>query len=185
MGEGNAVSDGDLNARVKDLEARLAVFEERDGRVNILLFSGEFDRVLAALYMASGALAMGKEVSMFVTFWGFDIIKKPAMSLKGKGFLEKMMLRMRPAGMDGLPTSQMNFMGIGPKLFAYMMRNKRIQSIAPVFEQCREMGLTIVACSTTMALMGLKEEDLIGGVQIGGVGTFLGNSFNSQVTVFM
>ncbi|MHB8835997.1 MAG: DsrE/DsrF/DrsH-like family protein [Candidatus Methylomirabilia bacterium] len=185
MEEENTVSEGDLSARVKELEARLAVLDERDGRVNILLFSGEFDRVLAALYMASGALAMGKEVSLFVTFWGFDIIKRPSMSMKGKGFLERMMLHMRPKGLQGLPTSQMNFMGIGPKLFAYMMRSKSIQSVEPIFETCRDMGLKIVACSTTMALMGLKEEDLIDGVQVGGVGTFLGNSFNSQVTVFM
>ncbi len=185
MEEGDTVNEGDLSARVKELEARLALQEEREGRVNILLFSGEFDRVLAALYMASGALAMGKEVSMFVTFWGFDIIKKPTMSLSGKGFLEKMMLRMRPMGMHGLPTSQMNFLGIGPKLFAYMMRGKKIQSVEPIFATCREMGMKIVACSTTMALMGLKEEDLIDDVQIGGVGTFLGNSFKAQVTVFM
>jgi peroxiredoxin family protein len=112
----------------------------------MVLFSGDFDKVMAAFIIANGALAMGKEVTMFVTFWGLDAIKKPTMGTAGTNILEKMVTMMRPKGPTKLPTSKMNFGGIGPKLFQYMMGKKNVEPLSSLIEMAREFGLRIVAC---------------------------------------
>src|SRR3989304_3864139 len=98
------------------MEARLAKLEKNSSQLTMVVFSGGFDQAMAAFIIATGALSMGKEVSMFVTFWGLDAIKKPAFSTAGRNILEKMVLWMRPKGPLKLGTSQMNFGGIGPGL---------------------------------------------------------------------
>jgi len=107
----------------------------------MVLFSGDFDKVFAAFIIASGALAMGKEVSMFVTFWGLDAIKKPEMKTTGRQLLEKMVLWMRPKGPLKLRTSKMNFGGIGPRLFRYMMGQKERRTPFVLIEMSRELGI--------------------------------------------
>ena len=106
----------------------------------MVLFSGDFDKVMAAFIIANGALAMGKEVTMFVTFWGLDAIKKPTMGTAGKNILEKMVTLMRPKGPAKLPTSKMNFGGIGPKLFHYMMGKKNVEPLSSLIDMSREFG---------------------------------------------
>ncbi len=175
----------ELADKIRSLEERLAELEKKPGQLTMVLFSGEFDLAMAAFIIANGALAMGKEVTIFVTFWGFDIIKRPDLRLKGKGFLEKMVLWMRPKGATNLATTRMNFGGIGPRLFDYMMKKKNIQSLRSLIDTSLELGVRIIACSTTMALMGLDKEDLIEGVEIGGVVTFLGSAYDSQTTLFL
>jgi peroxiredoxin family protein len=151
----------------------------------MVLFSGDFDKVFAAFIIATGALAMGKKVCVFVTFWGLDAIKKPVMKTAGRQFLEKMVLWMRPKGPDKLGTSKMNFGGIGPRLFRYMMGKKNIESLPSLIGLAQEMGIKIVACQMSMDVMGVKQEDLLDGIEFGGVATFLSDSFSSNTTLFI
>ncbi|HEY6010233.1 MAG TPA: DsrE/DsrF/DrsH-like family protein [Nitrospirota bacterium] len=179
------MEQSDLAKKVQELEARLAKIEKNSSQLTMVLFSGDFDKVMAAFIMATGALSMGKEVSMFVTFWGLDAIKKPAFSTAGRNMLEKMVLWMRPKGPLKLGTSEMNFGGIGPKLFRYMMGRKKVEPLASLIEMAREMGIKIIACQMSMDVMGIRKEDLLDGVEVGGVAAFLNDSFKSNTTLFI
>ncbi|UCG79505.1 MAG: DsrE/DsrF/DrsH-like family protein [Nitrospirota bacterium] len=172
-------------AKVQELEERLAKLEDKNNNLTMILMSGEFDKAFAAFIIANGALAMGKEVTMFVTFWGLDAIKKPSFSTAGRGFLEKMVLWMRPKGPNKLATSKMNFAGIGPKLFRYMMKKKKVEQLHNLIEMATEFGLKIIGCQMSMDVMGLKAEDLIDGVEVGGVATMLNSSYKSNSTLFI
>ncbi|MBI5640239.1 MAG: DsrE/DsrF/DrsH-like family protein [Nitrospirae bacterium] len=179
------MEQSELVRKVEELGERLAVLEKKKSNLTMVLLSGDFDRVMAAFIMANGALAMNKEVTMFVTFWGLDAIKKSTISTSGKTFLEKMVLWMRPKGPGELPTSKMNFAGIGPKLFRYMMGKKNIESLPSLIAMSLELGLRIIACQMSMDVMGIKKEDLIDDVEIGGVAAFLGASYESNTTLFI
>lgn len=174
-----------LEEKVKELEARIEKMEEKGENMTMVLFNGDFDQAMAAFIIANGALAMGKNVTMFVTFWGLDVIKKPAFDTSGRGFLEKMILMMRPKGPMKLGTSRMNFAGIGPKLFHYMMGKKKVEPLDSLVEMSVEFGLKIIACQMSMDVMGIKQSDLIDGVEIGGVAAFLSSSFKSNTTLFI
>jgi len=174
-----------MQDKVKEFEERIAKLEGNRSNMTMVLFSGDFDKAFAAFIIANGALAMGKEVTIFVTFWGLDVLKKPTMTGAGKNFLEKMVTMMRPKGTSGLPTSKMNFAGIGPKLFHYMMTKKNVTSLQNLVDTAREFGVRIVACQMSMDVMGIKKEDLIDGIEFGGVAAFLGSSFNSNTTLFV
>ncbi len=174
-----------IQDKVKELEERITKLEGNRSNMTMVLFSGDFDKVFAAFIIANGALAMGKEVTMFVTFWGLDVLKKQTMSGAGKNFLEKMVTMMRPKGTSGLPTSKMNFGGIGPKLFNYMMGKKNVTTLQNLVDTALEFGVRIVACQMSMDVMGIKKEDLIDGIEFGGVAAFLGSSFNSNTTLFV
>lgn len=179
------MEQNELAKTVRELETRLAKLEKNSSQLTMVLFSGDFDKVFAAFIIATGALAMGKKVSMFVTFWGLDAIKKPVMKTAGRQLLEKMVLWMRPKGPNKLGTSQMNFGGIGPRLFRYMMGKKNIEPLPSLMEMAREMGIKIIACQMSMDVMGIKKEDLLDGIEFGGVATFLSDSFSSNTTLFI
>ncbi len=179
------MSNGDIAEKVKELEERIARLESDKDNLTMILFSGDFDKAMAAFIIANGALAMGKNVTIFVTFWGLDAIKKPTFSTAGRAFLEKMVLMMRPKGPKKLGTSKMNFGGIGPKLFSYMMGKKNIETLPSLIEMAREFGVNIIACQMSMDVMGIKKEDLIDGIEVGGVATFLSSSYKSQTTLFV
>ncbi len=179
-------SSGDgVSAKVQELEDRIAKLEDKGNNLTMVLFSGDFDKAFAAFIIANGALAMGKEVTMFVTFWGLDAIKKPSFKTSGRGFLEKMVLWMRPKGPDKLATSKMNFAGIGPKLFRFMMGRKNVESLQSMIEMAQEFGVKIIGCQMSMDVMGIKKEDLLDGVEIGGVAAFLNSSYKSNTTLFV
>ena len=175
----------ELSRTVQELQERLDKLEAKNTRLTMVLFSGDFDKVMAAFIIANGALAMGKEVTLFVTFWGLDALKKPDMGSAGKNFLEKMVTLMRPKGPAKLPTSKMNFGGIGPKLFQYMMGQKNVEPLSSLIEMSREFGIKIIACQMSMDVMGIKKEDLIDGIEVGGVAAFLSESYASNTTLFV
>lgn len=175
----------DLVLKVKELEARIAGLESKGGRLTMVLFSGDFDKAMAAFIIATGAIAMGKEVTIFATFWGLDVLKKSTFSTAGRGILEKMVLMMRPKGPGRLGTSQMNFGGIGPRLFKHMMKQHNVEQLESLISMAVEFGVKIVACQMSVDLMGIKESDLIDGVEFGGVAAFLGDAYDGQATIFI
>ena len=116
----------DLTARMAALEARLEQLEasQPDDKVAIVIFSGDLDKVLASFVIATGAAALGQEVSMFFTFWGLSAIKRKSV-LDGKNLFEKMMAVMSPSSSTELPVSQMNYFGIGAKMLRKMMADRK------------------------------------------------------------
>jgi peroxiredoxin family protein len=175
----------ELAKKIQELEGSVSELKKKDSSLSMVLFSGDFDLAMAAFIIANGALAMGKEVAIFVTFWGLDAIKKPTMNTKGRKFLEKMVLWMRPKGPNKLPTSKMNFGGIGPKLFRYMMKKKNVESLHSLIEMSMELGLKVIACQMSMDVMGIKKEDLLDNIEVGGVAAFLSSSYASNTTLFI
>lgn len=179
------MNDSELAARIRELEERIDRLEGKGNSLTMVLFSGDFDKAMAAFIIANGALAMGKDVTIFVTFWGLDVIKKPAFSTSGRGLLERILLWMRPKGPNRLAVSRMNYGGIGPRLFRYMMGRKRVEPLVSLIAMAMEFGVRIVACQMSMDLLGIKKDDLIDGVEVGGVAAFLGKAYDGQATLFI
>lgn len=155
-----------------------------DNRVTLVVFSGELDRQLASLVIATGAAAMGMEVSIFYTFWGLSALKK-RRKLGGKGVKEKLFALMTPKGVSKMPVSKMNFGGVGRAMLKSMMKEKEIASIDELFSMAREMGVKMIACTMSMDVMGIAQDELIDGVALGGVATFLGDAARSRVALFI
>ena len=180
-------------AEEQALAARLTALEERLGRleatqpedkVAIVVFSGDLDKVLASFVIATGAAALGQEVSMFFTFWGLNVLKKQR-KLGGKNLFEKMMAMMSPASSKELPVSQMNYFGVGAKMLRKMMADKNVASLEEMMEMAREMGVKLLACEMSRDLMGISDEELIPGLEPAGVASFLGESLRSRTNLFI
>jgi peroxiredoxin family protein len=185
MSDAQVTANSGVTEKIKELEERIGKLEGKDNQLTMVLFSGDFDKAMAAFIIANGALAMGKDVTIFVTFWGLDVIKKASFHTSGRGFLEKMVLWMRPKGAGKLATSKMNFGGIGPRLFRYMMGKKNVEQLESLIEMAREFGVRIIGCQMSMDVMGMKKEDLLDGVEVGGVAAFLSSSYKSNTTLFI
>jgi len=175
-----------LQQQVQQLQAQLDALRAQspDNRLSMVVFSGDLDRVLAAFVIASGAAASGMEVSMFFTFWGLTALRQKRES-RGKTLFQKMMGWMTPVGIRGLGVSKMNFGGIGAKMLRTMMRQQGVPQPEEMAQMARELGVRIVACQMSMDVMGIHKEELIDGVEVGGVATFLGEATRSKATLFI
>jgi len=175
-----------LQQQVQQLQAQLDALRAQspDNRLSMVVFSGDLDRVLASFVIASGAAASGMEVSMFFTFWGLTALRQKRES-RGKTLFQKMMGWMTPVGIRGLGVSKMNFGGIGAKMLRAMMRQQGVPQPEEMAQMARDLGVRIVACQMSMDVMGIHKEELIDGVEVGGVATFLGEATRSKATLFI
>jgi len=172
-----------LEEKLRDLDKRLAYVEGRvpEDRVALVVFSGDLDRVLAAFVIATGAAAVGQQVSMFFTFWGLSVLKKDKQ-LAGKTLLQKMMALMSPGSSKSLPVSSMNYFGVGAKMLRSMMKQKNISSLEEMISLARELGVRMIACEMSRDLMGIKESELVAGLECGGVASFLADALRSRTS---
>ncbi len=152
--------------------------------VTLVLFSGDFDRAMAAFTLALSAAASGSRVSVFFTFWGLSVLRK-GRSLRKKSFLEKALALMLPSGPHRLGTSKMNMGGIGPAFFKTLMKRRNVQGLPELIELCQQMGVRFVACQTSMELMGIAADELRGGVEFGGATACLADAQQSGVSLFI
>ncbi|MFL9651931.1 CoA-disulfide reductase [Exiguobacterium chiriqhucha] len=152
---------------------------------SMVVFSGDLDRALASFIIAQGAAAMGKDVTMFFTFWGLNVIRKPdAPEVKKQG-LEKMFGMMMPSHAGELPLSNMNFGGVGQKMMKKVMSDKNVPSLDQMIKSAQEAGVKMVACTMSMDVMGIKEEELIDGIDLGGVAAYLGAAEGGNLNLFI
>jgi peroxiredoxin family protein len=175
-----------LEEKVRDLEKRLAHVEEQtpEDRVALVVFSGELDRVLAAFVIATGAAALGQQVSMFFTFWGLGVLRKDSQ-LSGKSLSEMMMTVLSPGSSRSLPVSRMNYFGAGAKMFRSMMKKKRVSSLEEMIALARELGVRMIACEMSRDVLGIKESELVPDLEFGGVAAYLGDSLKSRTSLFI
>nr|WP_279512695.1 DsrE/DsrF/DrsH-like family protein [Halanaerobium saccharolyticum] len=151
----------------------------------MVVFSGELDKAIASFIIANGAAAMGNQVTLFFTFWGLNILRKDGPVNADKNMMEKMFAKMMPQGSKNLPLSNMNMMGIGPKMIRGIMEKKGVDSLEELIENAVDNGVRLVACQMTMDMLGIKKEELISGVEVGGVATFLGSADESNMSLFI
>ena len=159
------------------------VIIEDKSNMTMVVFSGDLDKAIAAFIIANGALTMGKKVTMFFTFWGLSILKKK--NLSKKNFIEKMFAMMLPKNSKDLPVSKMNFFGIGAKMIRSVMKKKNIMSLEELIKKAIDSGVNITACTMSMDVMGINKEELIDGINYGGVGQYLGEAEKSNNNLFI
>ncbi|QOS88950.1 MULTISPECIES: DsrE/DsrF/DrsH-like family protein [Bacillales] len=154
-------------------------------RTTIVLFSGDYDKAMAAYIIANGAAAYDHEVTIFHTFWGLNALRKDEpVSLK-KGFLEKMFAKMMPRGSDKMGLSNMNFAGMGPKMIKHVMKKHNAMSLPNLIELAQEQDVKLIACTMTMDLLGLQKEELMDGIEYAGVAAYLAEAEDGNVNLFI
>lgn len=150
----------------------------------IVVFSNDLDKALASFIIANGAKASGKNVTMFFTFWGLNILRKSNVNVK-KGIIDKIFGMMMPKGVDKLTLSKMNLGGMGSAMMKWVMKNKNILTLSELIKQAQDGGVKFIACNMSMDVMGIKEEELIDGVEIGGVAKYISESNNANSNLFI
>jgi peroxiredoxin family protein/TusA-related sulfurtransferase len=151
----------------------------------LVVFSNDLDRVLASFVLANGAAASGKDVTMFFTFWGLTVLRQKSPGKVKKDFMGNMFGAMLPSNMEHLPLSQINFGGIGPKLMKKRMKSKNVDQLRSMFTQARLAGVKMIACQMSMDIMGISASELLDGVEIGGVATYMEAASESNVNLFI
>jgi peroxiredoxin family protein len=174
----------------KELSALKAQFEARPGakrKLSLIVFSGDLDKHIASLIIATGAAAMGMEVVMFYTFWGTAALRDPKKRARGKSLIERMFGLMLPRGRNRTKLSKMQMAGAGAAMIKAIMKKKNVASLDEMTELAGQMGIKIVICEMSMDLMGFKMEEMIDypGISVGGVATFLADAGESAVQLFI
>ena len=186
----NELLDKKIEERFRRLETKFEEISQslqsdrQSDRLTMVAFSGDMDKLMAAFIIATGAAAMGMEVSMFFTYWGLTALRKTTI-YKNKAIPEKMIASMLPSGPDKVATSKMNFFGIGPTFFKHLMKQKNVQSLPELISLAAEMEVKMIACQMSMEIMGIKKNELIDNLSFGGVATYIGDAADSKITLFI
>ena len=159
--------------------------ENKKEKTTIILFSGDLDKAIAAFIIANGAAAYDHEVTIFTTFWGLNVLRKDQQVPVKKGLLEKAFGWMMPRGPEKLALSKMNMAGMGPKMIKHVMKKHNALSLPQLIEMAQEQGVKLVACTMTMDLLGIQQEELIDGVELAGVAAYLGDATDAKVNLFI
>ncbi|NLO35302.1 MAG: FAD-dependent oxidoreductase [Clostridiaceae bacterium] len=152
---------------------------------SIVLFSGDLDKAIAAMIIANGAASMGRKVTIFFTFWGLNVLRRSHRVAVRKTAIEKMFGWMMPRGSRKLGLSRMNMAGLGSQMIRQVMKHKNVASLEELIETGLANGIRMVACQMSMDVMGIKPEELMPGVEIGGVATMLGAAERSDTNLFV
>jgi peroxiredoxin family protein/rhodanese-related sulfurtransferase/TusA-related sulfurtransferase len=156
-----------------------------NGGTTIVLFSGDMDKALAAMIIAQGTRAMGKPATVFCTFWGLNLLRKPKAPHVKKSFVEKMFGWMMPKGAKKFKLSKMNMMGMGSKMMRGVMKKKNVPVLEEQLANAKRAGVQFLACTMSMDIMGIKKEELIDGIDYVGVATYLAACQEASTTLFI
>ncbi|MHB8258492.1 MAG: DsrE/DsrF/DrsH-like family protein [Acidiferrobacterales bacterium] len=175
----------DLATRVSALENEFMAIRERvpDNKVSIILLSGDFDKAMAAFMMATGAVGMGMEVTMFFTFWGCCAIKK-GRKLRGKKFTHKLINLMLPASSKQLAPSKMAFGGIGRQFFNYVMKGQ-MAPLEELIQLAVESGVHFQVCAPSLAMMGFDADEWVVPVDVCGVAAMYETALKARTAYFV
>lgn len=152
---------------------------------NMIVFSGDLDKAIASFIIANAAAAMGRKVTMFFTFWGLNILRRPEKVSVHKNMISKMFGAMMPRGSGKLKLSKMNMCGMGAKMIRGVMKSKNISSLEELIHMAQSNGVELIACSMSMDVMGIHKEELIDGVKLSGAAAMLANAEESDMSLFI
>lgn len=179
----------ELEDQVKLLEKQLKKLQgdQQNDQLSIVVFSGDLDKVLAAMIIATGARAMDMEVKLFFTFWATAMLRDPKKNPKGKDFMSKMFGFMLPKGSKKLKLSKLNMGGMGTAMIRDLMKKKNVASLEEMIATAAELGVEINICQMSMDLMGFMKEEMIDypNLKYVGVGTYLADAGESRVQLFI
>ena len=155
-------------------------------KLNIILFSGEYDKALASLILANSAHELDMDVTMFFAFWGVGLIRDPErMSLEDKTIYEKMFGLVSPIGPEDLPLSKMNMIGIGKKMLLEMMEDADAPTLTDFLKGARNKGVKFYGCKLSIEVMGFKEDELLREVEIITAKDYLKDALESDIQLFI
>lgn len=158
--------------------------EVKEGKT-LVVFSGDLDKVLASFIIANGAAAMNRPVTMFFTFWGLNALRKSEHVKVKKPLIDKLFGLMMPRGSQKLKLSKMNMAGMGTAMLKKVMNDKNVDSLETLMKTAMANGVRLVACTMSMDIMGITKDELIDGVEFGGVASYLGDAEEGNVNLFI
>ncbi len=170
-------------AQVADAESLPTPTKGKD--LTMVVFSGDLDKAIAAFIIANGFVAMGQKATLFFTFWGLNILRKPEPVKVKKNLVEKMFGWMMPRGADKLTLSQMNMMGAGTAMIKGIMKKNNVDSLPEMIRTAQENGVRLLACQMSMDLMGIKQAELLDGIETVGVATMAAAATESNTHYFI
>jgi len=179
----------EIEQQVAALEEQLKQLQGRQAKdqISIIAFSGDLDKLLAAMIIATGARAMDTEVKMFFTFWATAMLRDKNKSPKGKDFMSKMFGWMLPKGSTKVKLSKLNMCGMGTEMLKGLMKKKGVSSLEDLLAIAGELGVEINVCEMSMDLMGFKRKEMIDypNLHYVGVGSYLADADDSRVQLFI
>lgn len=177
----------DFEKELAELKLKVEGMPGAENKLSMVIFSGELDKHLAAMIIATGAAAMGMKVVLFFTFWGTAALRDPKKRVGGKDLLSKMFGFMLPKGRNKTVLSKMNMAGMGTAMMKSLMKKKNVASLDQLFEIAGIMGVQINICEMSMDLMGFKREEMAEYPNLSycGVASFLADAKESAVQLFI
>jgi peroxiredoxin family protein len=178
----------ELDQQLQELKERVGKLETgTSDQLSMVVFSGDMDKILAALIISTGAAAFDMKVKLFFTFWAISALRDPKKNGKGKNLMEKMFGVMLPRGAGKVKLSNMNMGGMGTAMIKGIMKKHKVASLEEMFKTAGELGIEINICEMSMNLMGFKKEEMIDypGLNICGVATFLSDAQESKIQLFI
>jgi peroxiredoxin family protein len=178
----------DFEKQFLDLQKKVNKLEKgTKDQLSMVVFSGDLDKILAAMIISTGAVAYDMKVKLFFTFWATAALRDPKKHVSGKNFMSKMFGIMLPKGRNKVKLSKMNMCGMGTSMMKGLMKKKNVASLDDMFKMAGELGVEINICEMSMDLMGFKKEEMIDypHMNICGVATFLADASESKVQLFI
>lgn len=180
--------NNEIENQILELQKKLGKLEKgTKDQLSMVVFSGDLDKILAAMIIATGAAAYDMKVKLFFTFWAISSLRDPKKNVSGKNFISKMFGVMLPKGRNKIKLSKMNMAGMGTAMIKGLMKKHNVASLDDMFKTAGELGIEINICEMSMNLMGFKAEEMIDypHMNICGVATFLADASESKVQLFI
>ena len=180
--------DTELKKQFQELQNKIDHLEKQTkDQMSLVVFSGDLDKLLAAMIIATGATAMDMKVKLFFTFWATAALRDKTKKAKGKDLISKMFGFMLPKGSRNVKLSKINMAGIGTEMLKSLMKKKNVASLEEMFQTAGELGVEICVCQMSMDLMGFKKEEMIDypHLEYCGVGSFLADAEESKIQLFI
>lgn len=175
---------GPLQAALDDIAGRLASHDAAAGRVSLLVFHGELDRLISGFIIATTAAAMGLEVSMYFTFWGLVALKKQTV-YAGKTLPEKLLAACTPDTPAAAGLSKLHMLGAGPVLLRSIMKSRGVESLPGLITTARALGVRMIACQMAMEVMGITAAELIDDIEFAGAATYVAEASDARTTLLI
>jgi peroxiredoxin family protein len=184
----NLPMNTEIETQIADLKLQLDQHKAgTKDQLSMVIFSGDMDKILAAMIIATGAAAYDMKVKLFFTFWAISSLRDRSKNAKGKNLIEKMFGMMLPRGSSRLRLSNMHMLGAGTAMIKGIMKKNKVASLEEMFRTAGELGIEINICEMSMNLMGFKRVEMIDypHMSVCGVATYLSDAQESKIQLFI